>query len=182
MRCTILQSQVGDHTSVNLRKLTDCILGTQSFPEQPATCPCIPPPTTRTDTTMTTTDLLLNLVNCMPQKYDYLGGVGPVCTEKSNSLDHIHTMNDRGARLLFPVSGAERTATRQPKIEYLCRTNRRPSASTYTSRIKTRAAAFKNLEPYENAPVALPPCPLPQGPQAGVPLARNLPCGTNLRI
>lgn len=178
----MLQAQVGDHTSVSLRKLTDCILKNESVPEQPPPYPCIPPPTTRTDTTITTTDLLLNLVNCQPQTYDYIGGVGPVCTEKSNSLDHIYKMNDTGARLLFPAANATRTATRQPKIEYLCRTNKRPAASTYTSRIKTRAAAFKNLAPYEHAPVPLPPCPLPPAPQPGVPLARNLPCGVNLRI
>lgn len=179
----MLQSQVGDHTSVNLRKLTECILANESVPEQATPCPCIPAPTTRNDTTITTTDLLLNLVNCMPQKYGNLAGVGPVCTEKSNSLDHIYTMNaGTGPRLLFPMNGAERTATRQPKIEYLCRTNKRPAASTYTSRVKTAAASFKNLEVYEHSPVPAPPCPLPPAPQAGVPLARNLPCGTNLRI
>ena len=182
-QCCILQSQaVGDHTSVHLRRLVECLTKNAPLPDiQPITCPCDPPSTSRQDTTITSTDYLLNRVNCQKLYYTNIDGVGPPCERKSKALELIHAVS--GSRAVFSAPHhLTRTPTRQPKIEWLCRPVGRPAASTYTARLRSEAASVKVYAAHEKAPVPLPPCPLPAAPQPGVPLARNLPCGVNLRI
>lgn len=185
-QCCILQSQmVGDHTSVNLRRLVECLTKNAPLPEHATAppCPCDPPPPSRQDTTITSTDYLLNLVNCQKLYFTNIDGVGPPCEKKNIALQDIYAASLGGTRVIPPAPNPlERQPTRQPKIEWLCRPVSRPAASTYTAYIRSEAASVKVYAPYEHAPVSLPPCPLPPAPQPGVPLARNLPCGVILSI
>lgn len=158
--CKMLQSQqVGTHTSVNLQRLTECVLRAADATAAASTVGAPPPPCQKQfvdhrQRTLTTTEFLFKRLFTYPDaSCGYTVNIPRPCAG--------------------PVSVRRRYAP-QSHIETICQTNQRPVASTVTAQIREAAAATKIYQHYER-PLARAPCPpLPQAPQPGVPRA---PCG-----
>jgi len=171
--CDILQSQrVGDHTSISLKRLVACI---QAPPLMANTvsCECLEPTLAapQSHTTPTTTTALLTRVACQPQTITNPGSA-QVCNTDINTqgtlvLGGIVLTTNSPNQLV-----TQRFLPTQTKIDLLCRSNRRPPSSTQTARIRYQAEAAIVHPVYQRPNAALPPCPLPAGPQPGVPTAQ----------
>ena len=154
MPCDILQASPGTHTSVHLRQLVECVLARPSDAPVAPACPCDRPVIDHRQVAPTTTQLLYKELFTYPE---------PTC---GYVVDTPTTCKAGGTQI--------RRYAPQAKIEYICRTNQRPVASTITAQKREAAAAFKVYQPHERAP-AQPPCPpMPQMEQPGVPRARCL--------
>ena len=158
MSCSdILQAQqIGNHTSVNLRQLTECVLRTATAQAAATTVEQPPPPCEKLvvdhrQRTLTTTEYMFKKLFTYPDV----------------SCGYVVNVPQRCAG---PAVVRRRYAP-QPRIETICQTNQRPVASTITAQVREAAAATKIHQHYER-PLARPLCPpLPPAPQAGVPRA-----------
>lgn len=159
--CDILQSQqVGNHTSVNLRQLTECVLrstaaASSTEPVPPECCP--QPQHDHRQKTLTTTEFMFKKLFTYP---------GPTCGYTVTTPNTGVCGHGGGAATQF------RRYAPQPKIEYICQTNQRPVASTRIAQIREAAASTSIYQAHERAPARLPCPPPPQAPQPGVPRAR----------
>ena len=164
--CDMLQSQmVGDHTSVNLRRLVDCIsrqaaAASASASASSTSCPCEPTIVDHRAAVPKTSDLLLRQIfTCKT----------PTGETQSRPFT---TFNPAVTSCAANRSQTTRTYPIQSRIETICQTNQRPAASVRTAALRQQAAAVQIYRAHER-PVATPPCPpLPPAPQPGVPRAR----------
>ena len=155
--CDIIQASPGTHTSVHLCQLVDCLLARPSDAPTPARCPCEKPVIDHRQVAPTTTQLLYKELFTYPE---------PTCGYVVDNPNERACGHGGGTQI--------RRYAPQAKIEYICRTNQRPVASTITAQKREAAAAFKVYQPHERVP-ARPACPpMPQMAQPGVPRARCL--------
>jgi hypothetical protein len=149
----MLQSPAGTHTSIHLKQLVDCLLAQPSEAPVTVACPCEKPVVDHRQVAPTTTQLLYKNLFTYPE---------PTCGYVVDNPTSVCRSGYTQIRRYAP----------QAKIEYICRTNQRPVASTIIAQKREAAAAFKVYKPHER-PIAQPPCPpMPQMAQPGVPRAR----------
>jgi len=187
--CDILQSQqVGNHSSVNLRLLVDCILRNPLVPAGvKESCDCFLPDTVpvRTVTVPSSTTALLQRVACQP-----ILMINPesaqICLTTADQVQLLGIHQTTGGLLAAPPILLHsysptslintRTLPMQSKIERICISNRRPPASVVTARARVNSENATPLAAYQRATVVLPAARLPTAPRAGVPFAQNPPC------
>jgi hypothetical protein len=170
---------IGDHESIRIRRITECLTRVQIQQDSTTIQCCHTPTESRETSTVSESNYLLSKLSACTI-YHTNNDTGGTCGATNVAIGpNVRSLsNPTGTNPPPSALQQARSHHRIHGIDELARLVKSPASSTVTARTRVNLQNYKSSrhsEHFRNRP-PLPPCPVPHFKQPGVPIAPQTPC------